>query len=507
MCREFLKRVPSSVEGMRLLASIGSRLGVLDDADFLLASAIKFAPDNIQLRIDYIQILRKRQQFLPALEQAKTLLSSAPENPQFQSIYAVESMQTGDFDIALEYFEKVLKQLPGDPVTLTSRGHALKTNGSFQQAVASYQEAINSQSQYGEAYYALANLKTYRFTEIEIEQMLVQDKNPDLLHQDRIFICFALGKAYEDQADYKQSFSYYERGNQLKLAQSRYKRAQMTDELSAQIDVCTESLFKRHRLSGCLAADPIFVVGLPRSGSTLLEQILSSHSQVDGTMELPNIMSLSHKLRRGGTLDGVSKYPEVLSKMDPDQLRSFGESYISDTLIHRDGAPFFIDKMPNNFRHIGLIKLILPNAKIIDARRHPLACCFSAYKQLFAEGQEFTYGLEEVGNYYRDYVQLMAHWDKVLPGFVLRVQHEEVVADLEHQVARLLDFCGLPFEESCLRFFETKRKIRTPSSEQVRQPIYNDALEQWRNFEEYLQPLKQALGSEIMMPELTAANK
>ena len=264
------------------------------------------------------------------------------------------------------------------------------------------------------------------------------------------------------------------------------------DDLQRQIEVCTPDLFDNNK--GHDAPDPIFILGLPRAGSTLLEQILSSHSQVDGTLELPNILTMAHKLGRGKQLTANNRYPDVLKELKGEQLRAMGEEFIRDTAIHRQGAPYFIDKMPNNFRHIGLIRLILPNAKIIDARRHPMACCFSGFKQLFAEGQEFTYSLSDIGQYYRDYVELMAHWDEVLPGFVYRVQHEELVADPEGNIRSLLDFCGLPFEESCLNFHETERAVRTPSSEQVRQPIFTSSLDQWSRFEPYLETLKAALG-------------
>jgi hypothetical protein len=311
---------------------------------------------------------------------------------------------------------------------------------------------------------------------------------------DRIYLLFALGKAFEDLGSFETSFEYYEQGNRLKKTQSRYDAEKMSADLAAQSSKCTNDLFTQKFGAGCRAPDPIFIVGLPRSGSTLLEQILASHSQVNGTLELPNILSLSQRLRRRGRQEDSNGYPEILGDLSDQELEEFGKDYINDTLIHRQGAPFFIDKMPNNFRHIGLIQLILPNARIIDARRHPMSCCFSGFKQLFAEGQEFTYGLPEVGAYYRDYVHLMDHWDSVLPGKVLRVQYEDVVADLEGQVRRLLDHCGLPFEAACLNYHETERSVRTPSSEQVRQPIYDSGLEAWRPFEPFLTPLKTALG-------------
>ena len=507
ICRQFLRKVPHHVEGMRLLADIGVRLGVLEDAEFLLESALKFEPDNARVRIDYIQALRKRQKFAAALEQARLLLATAPDNPQFKSLFAIESMQTGDYETALSTFDEILAQLPADPVTLTSKGHALKTCGDYEDAVEAYQAVIRSTPHHGEAYYSLANLKVYSFSDAEIEEMHAQESNSNLSHMDRVHLNFALGKAYEDRGDFATSFRYYEQGNRLKKLQTTYRAEQMTEDLKAQRDVCTAELFERRSGCGYEALDPIFIVGLPRAGSTLLEQILSSHSQVDGTLELPNILSLSQRLRRRARQEGTTQYPGILDELSDEELEAFGKEYIDDTRIHRQDAPFFIDKMPNNFRHIGLVHLILPNAKIIDARRHPMACCFSGYKQLFAEGQEFTYDLEDVGLYYRDYVDLMDHWDTVLPGKVLRVQYEDVVNDTVHEVRRILDYCGLPYEDACVNFHETKRSVRTPSSEQVRQPIYTSGLEQWRNYEAWLEPLKSALGPVLDRYPIPAATE
>lgn len=494
LCREILKKVPHNVEAMRLLADIGIRLGVLDDAEFLLESAVKIEPQNVLARIDYIKALRKRQKFVAALEQAKRLLGTSPDNPTYQSLYAVECMQTGDYDAAIATFNQILEKLPGDPITLTSKGHAHKTCGRYDAAVSSYREALASQPEYGEAYYSLANLKIYSFNDSQVNEMRAQESSGNLSHMDRVYLCFALGKAYEDQGDFETSFEFYERGNRLKKSQGGYKAAEMSADLKRQHKACTTELFARRPLAGHDAPDPIFVLGLPRAGSTLLEQILSSHSQVDGTLELPNILSLSQRLRRAGRRGDSASYPDILNELSDKERNEFGEQFISDTRVHRQGAAFFIDKMPNNFRHIGLIQLILPNAKLIDARRHPMACCFSGFKQLFAEGQQFTYDLDDLGQYYKDYVELMDHWDKVLPGKVLRVHYEDVVADLEPQVRRILEYCGLPFEDACLNFHKTKRSVRTPSSEQVRQPIYKSGLEQWRAFEPWLDPLKNALG-------------
>lgn len=497
LCRAFLKKIPHHVEAMRLLADIGMRLGILEDAEFLLHSASVLAPDNIPIHIDYVQVLRKRQQHLAAKEQARRLLGREPSNPQFQSIYAVQCMQSGQFDEALATFDELLKVLPNDPITLTSQGHALKTKGESASAITSYQQAIAAYPRHGEAYFSLANLKTYRFSDEEIQQMLALQQDDNLSFMERVHLCFALGKAFEDKKDVKQSFAFYEQGNHLKKSQSRYEAGQITKELELQREHVTAKLLREKRDFGHASSDPIFIVGMPRSGSTLIEQILSSHSQVDGTLELPNILSLSQRLRRH-TVNGIAPgYPQVLELLNRKELARFGLEFIEDTRSHRQCAPLFIDKMPNNFRHIGLIKLMLPRAKIIDSRRNPLDCCFSGFKQLFAEGQEFSYSLADIGQYYRDYVRLMNHWDDVLPGFVLRVNNEDVIADLEREVFRLLEFCGLPFEQACLDFHKTQRNIRTPSSEQVRRPVNSAGVGQWRKYSSLLDPLKQSLGAEL----------
>jgi tetratricopeptide (TPR) repeat protein len=494
MCRAYLQANPKDVEAMRVLAEIGSRLGVLEDAEFLLESAVEFAPNHVDARIDHIRVLRRRQKYEKALEQAKHLYARDPKNPVFASQLAIERMQTGDYEKAVALFDQVLKSAPNDPATLTSRGHALKTWGQSEQAIASYQAAVKAQPNHGDAWYALANLKTYTFSEDELERMRRQEDAPGQPLQNRINLCFAIAKACEDRKAHDEAFSYYERGNALKKHQTRYTSDQMDAEFEAQKAACTPALFEAQGGKGDPSPDPIFIVGLPRAGSTLLEQILASHSQVDGTLELPNILSISHALRGRNKSAQGSRYPQNLHDLDADKLAELGRKYIEETAIHRKGAPFFTDKMPNNFRHIGLIKLILPNAKIIDARRAPLACCFSGFKQLFAEGQEFTYGLDEVGRYYRGYVDLMDHWDQVLPGEVLRVIYEDVVKDLEGQVRRILDFCGLEFEPACVEFHKTEREVRTASSEQVRRPINTSGLEAFKPYEAHLDPLKDALG-------------
>lgn len=499
LVRAFLQKHPHNVEAMRLLADIGSRLGVHEDADLLLESAMELEPDNVQLRIDYIQVLRKRQKYGAALDQAKSLLAHDPNSPVFQSLFAIESMQAGDYETALEAFEKVLAQRPDDPATLTSRGHALKTHGRSDDAIASYRAALRADAHNGDAWYALANLKTYRFSDDELRHMQTVQQSPDLSYMSRVHIAFALGKAFEDRRDYALAFESYQTGNALKQKQTRYTTEQMLAEFDAQKTYCSKDVLGVQGDKGCPAPDPIFIVGLPRAGSTLIEQILASHSQVDGTLELPNILSLAHRLRGRNLISDRDRYPRILAELSAEELTTLGERYLEDTKIHRKGAAYFTDKMPNNFRHLGLIHLILPNAKIIDARRAPLDCCWSAYKQLFAEGQEFTYGLEDIGHYYRGYVDLMDHWESVLPsGRILRVQHEDVLDDLEGEVRRILDYCNLPFETACIEFYKTDRAVRTASSEQVRRPINRGGQDQWKPFEPFLDPLKMALGPSLL---------
>ncbi len=493
LCRNYLQKMPHHVEAMRLLASIGVKMHVLDDAEFLLESCVEFYPNNTVVRFDYADVLYKRQKFAESLEQAEKLHNEDPTNLAFSMIMANCYVGAGNIEAALSIYNKVLQQTPDNPNVLLMLAHALKAVDKVDEAIAAYQKAYKSKPDFGDAFWSLANLKTYRFSDAEINIMQHRQTDEKTALVDRFHFCFALGKAFEDKKDYAVSMEYYQLGNSLKKQQSRYKSEHIDEEFQTQTDTCTSSLFALKKGSGNTAADPIFIVGLPRAGSTLLEQILSSHSQVDGTMELPNIASIVNKLNGRQRVDEEHRYPGNLHELSPELLAKIGEEYINSTQIYRQNAPYFIDKMPNNFRHIGLIHLILPNAKIIDARRHPMACCFSGFKQLFAEGQEFTYGQEEIGRYYKGYTKLMAHWEEVLPGRVLRVQYEDVVDDLDTQVKRILDYCGLPFEDACLEFHKTVRAVKTPSSEQVRQPIYKTGLEQWKNFEPYLGALKKAL--------------
>ena len=495
LCRKFLMQNKKNVEGMRLLASLGVAADVLDDAEFLLEKALEYEPYNNFARKDYMEVLYRRQKYQQSLEQAEILKNKEPHNIKYQIAYANQSVALGNYNVALKIYEKANKVMPNDAELQLVHGHALKTIGNVDAAINAYRKSFEAKNDYGDAYWSLANLKTYNFKTSEVKLMQEKEASPTIITTDRIHICFALGKHYENKKQFKQSFEYYERGNSLQRSQQHYKKEQITDILALQHKYCNQSLFDKKKDMGCTAPDPIFIVGLPRAGSTLLEQILASHSKVDGTLELPNIPSLAYRLAGRKTIDETPDYPENLATLNEEQLKAFGKNYLDDTRIHREKAPYFIDKMPNNFRHIALIHLILPNAKIIDARRTPMACCFSGFKQLFASGQQFSYGLEEIGTYYKDYIKLMNHWDKMLPGKILRVQYEDVVADLKKEVIRILDYCGLPFEENCINFHQTERNIRTPSSEQVRQPIYKSGLEQWKNYETWLGPLKKALNN------------
>jgi tetratricopeptide (TPR) repeat protein len=497
--RAYLRTSPQDVEGMRLLARIGMALDVLDDAEFLLESVLAFAPDYHLARYEYVLVLLKRHRNAKALAEAKTLLRADAQNRDYRAVYATACLALADYDEAIRTYRQLSEEAPEAADLHLSIGHALKTLGRQPEAIAAYWSAAQVNPSFGDAYWSLANLKTYRFADDDIARMRAQEALADIGPADRYHLCFALGKALEDRGEYEESFAYYARGNALKKEEIRYRPETTERNARLQMSVFTRDFLASRQGVGCPRPDPIFIVGLPRAGSTLLEQILASHSQVEGTMELADITRLVVRLHGRVYDEFAPLYPANLRDIPPDRLLAFGEKYLADTQIYRFGKPFFIDKNPNNFRHIGLIHLILPNARIIDARREPMACCFSNFKQLFAAGQEFTYGLEDIARYYRTYVALMAHWDSVLPDKILRVQHEDVVTDLEGNVRRLLDFCGLPFEPSCLAFHKTERSVRTASSEQVRQPIYRDGLDQWRHFAPWLGELAQALATPVSM--------
>ncbi len=494
LCRNFLHENPADVIAIRLLADIGMKVGVYADAENLLERCLELAPDFSLARLNYAQVLEKREKLDLALVQVERLLEAEPEKFTLLVLRGAILTKLGDFERALPLYEFLLSHFPARPRISMFYGHALKTVGQQQRAIAAYRQAISLQPSFGDAWWSLANLKTFRFEDDDIEAMRLEIGRSTCSQDDYLHLCFALGKALEGRKQYDESFHYYQLGNGIKEDASGYEADDTEQGVQRLKAVCSREFFSAAEGHGNPSPDPIFIVGLPRSGSTLLEQILASHSQVDGTKELAFILAMVRRLGGKRKKSELSRYPEILTELSASRLSDLGQEYIDRSRIQRGTAPFFIDKMPNNFLHVGLIHLILPNAKIIDARRHPMAACFSSYTQHFARGQSFTYGLSNIGRYYRDYVELMDHWDDVLPEKVLRVQYEDVVADTEAQVRRLLDYCELPFEENCLQFYETERAVRTASSEQVRQPIYSGALEHWRKYEKYLDELKVSLG-------------
>ena len=497
LLRAFLVRNGHHVEAMRLLARIGIERDVLDDAQLLLEGVLELAPDYRAARADYVRVLNERHLYSEAQVQAEKLLAADPANRDFRILHALACVGLGQHERAIGEYRALLEGAAQPADLHLSIAHSLKTLGRSTEAIAEYRAAAAARHDFGDAYWSLANLKTYRFEDAEVTAMRAAEAAPATSAADRYHLCFALGKALEDRGEYAESFRFYERGNALRRAESRYRPEVHEQNTRLQIEVCTPELFARHKDAGAAAADPIFIVGLPRSGSTLVEQILASHSQVEGTYELADVPRIVVDLRGRAADAADPRYPAVLAQMSDGDLRRLGEKYLSDTRIYRTGRPRFIDKMPNNFRHIGLIHLMLPNATIIDARREPMACCFGNFKQLFARGQEFTYGIEDIARYYRTYLELMHHWERVLPGRVLRVQHEDLVEDLEGNVRRLLAHCGLGYESACVEFYKTERSVRTASSEQVRQPIYREGLDQWRHYEPWLGPLRAALGDAL----------
>ena len=498
--RAYLLEHGDHVEAMRLLARIGIELDVLDDAELLLDAVLKLAPSYHPARHDLARTLLKRHKHVRALEELEKLLKADPENRSYRTIYATACIGLGNDERALGMYRALLAETPQAADVQLSVGHVLKTLGRPHESIDAYRAAAALRPSFGDAYWSLANLKTYRFTDEELARMRAEEAAANTQLADRYHLCFALAKGLEDRGEFAEAFAYYERGNALKKSELRYRPEPVERNTRLQKAVCTREFFAARADAGAASNAPIFIVGLPRAGSTLLEQILASHSQVEGTMELADVPRLVQELQGREADDENPLYPRVLEDLSPDAFRRLGEKYLSDTLVYRSGKPRFIDKMPNNFRHVGLIHLMLPNAKIIDARREPMACCFSNFKQLFASGQEFTYSIEDIARYYRTYIELMHHWDAALPGRVLHVQHEDVVDSLESNVRRILEFCGLDFEPACLEFYKNERSVRTASSEQVRQPIFKEGLDQWRNFEPWLSPLKAALGDRLPRP-------
>jgi len=493
---DFLHKNGSHVEALRLLGRIAHHRNHLEEAGNLFEQVLSVAPGYRAARADYARTLIEQQRHTEAQQQVETLLKLEPGNWDYLSLSAISHAGLGQHERAITTYRRVLAAAPDWAHLYLLLGNSLKAVGCQQEAIDSYRTAAIRRPGFGDAYWSLANLKTYRFSVDEIGQMACVEAAPATQVVDRYHLCFALGKALEDRAEYAQSWRYYERGNSLKSTHSPYDPQSMETEADSQIEACTSDFFTARAGFGCGTADhtPIFIVGLPRSGSTLIEQILASHSKIEGTQELPTVGRIVQELNGHAPNSRNRRYPATLANLDRRDFYRLGERYLRETRAYARGRPLFIDKMPNNFRHIGLIHLMLPTAKIIDVRRDPMACCFSNLKQLYARGQEFTYSIDSIARYYKSYLRLMNHWDEALPRQVLRICYEDVVENLEANVLRLLDFCELEPEPGCLQFYNTGRSISTASSEQVRRPIFRTGLTNWRHFEPWLGPLKEALG-------------
>ena len=493
--KKHLYQKPTDVPAIRMLAEVAIRCGQDAEAEKLLLRCLELAPSFTAARYNYALLLQRREDSPRALVEIERCLAEDPDRPGYRNLAAVILGRVGEFSRASEMYARLLAEYPDQARVWLSYGHVLKTEGRQEESIEAYRTSIERDPQLGEAYWSIANLKTFRFEQSDLSAMKQQMEDTGLSDKNRWHLYFALGKAYEDAADYEQSFRHYADGNALYLSGHSYDSEFITTRTERLMKGFSREYFAERQGLGAAAADPIFIIGMPRAGSTLLEQILSCHSAIEGTSELPDMITLAHQLREEADSREIAAYADVLAQKNSDELRELGDLYIERTRIHRKtDRPFFIDKMPNNFLYLGIIQTILPNAKIIDARRHPLGCCFSNFKQFYAKGQNFSYSLEDVGSFYRDYVHLMAHFDEVLPGRIHRVFYEDTVADTEKVVRDLLEYCGLDYEPECLRFFENQRPVRTASSEQVRQPINRQGVEQWQNFEPWLDPLKTSLG-------------
>jgi predicted Zn-dependent protease len=471
----------------RLLGEAYLRQGRYPDAEVLFARCLELDPEHDGARFSYADALFRQQKATDALPQVERLLARRPDDPAYLNLLAACLALVGEDARVIALYDRLLADYPKQPRLWLNYGHTLRAVGRRDDAVAAYRQCLALAPALGDAYWSLANLKVGGLTPADETAMASALSQIGLTADDRLHLHFALGKALEDRAEPAGAFDNYARGAALRRSETPYDADEMTAQTRRAQTLYSAEFFAERAGAGSLTGAPIFIVGLPRSGSTLIEQILASHSQVEGTMELPNIGLIARGFAPG--------YPEAVARLTQGELTALGEGYIAATRIHQKlGRAHFIDKMPNNFLHIGLIQLILPHARIVDARRHPLGSGFSAFKQHFAQGQAFSYDLADIGRYYRDYVELMAHFDTVLPGRIHRVIYEDVIEDTEREVRRLLDYCGLPFEDGCLAFYDNARAVRTVSSEQVRRPIFRQGLDQWRAYEPWLGPLKAALG-------------
>ena len=492
LCRQVLQKNPGHVDALRMLGLIAAAAGDLEDAEHLLRQALENAPDHVSAMFELGRVLKELDQHEQAIEVYREIVKLQPDNPKAHFRLAGVLGPAALTELSAAAYQRCLDLAPQHAGAWLGLGHMLKTLGRQDEGIQAYQRCLELEPDFGEAYYSLANLKTYRFDDAQIQEMKERVASESVKEVSEVNFLFALAKAYEDRGDFDQAWHYYEQGNDKQRILVSYDPVQTETVNNDLIAFFNAEFFKEHLNSGNPDRSPIFVLGMPRSGSTLVEQIIASHSQVEGTSELPYIGRISKSLNRNRA-DGM-RYPQVLSELEPRHFHRLGQDYLQMAAMHRvGGTPRFIDKMPNNFPSVGLIHTILPNAKIIDARRHPMDACLGNLKQLYAKGQTFSYDQNDIGEYYLQYQRMMDHWDEVLPGKVLRVQYEDTVADLESQVLRILEYLELPWEDGCLNFYDTERAVRTASSEQVRQPIYTSGVGFWRNYEPYLEELQEVL--------------
>lgn len=502
----FLEKRAADAMALYLMAETQIRLDRREDAEALFAQCVRLAPDFTPARYSYASTLAQLNRPEAALAQVERLLSSDARNPLYRNLKAQVLSGMGDHAWALQVYRGVAEDFPHSPDAWIEYGSALRSAGQRKQSIDAYRKAIELRPAAGGAYWRLANVREHNFADAELAQMQSQLARADVSGDDRMYLHYALGRALGDRGEYKSSFENYARANAIERAGIDYDPDGLTNHVRDSKALFTSGFFEARAGTGCDAPGPIFIVGMQRAGSTLIEQILACHSAVEATAELPNISLLAEHIGEKLAPERRSRYPEVLAQLDAATLRSFGAQYLENTRAQRKlGRPFFTDKMPYNFLHLGLIHLILPNAKIIDARRHPLGCCFSNFSMHFKSGALFGCRLSELGRAYSDYVALMAHFDSVLPGRVHRVFYEELVAAPETEIAKLLSYLELPFEEGCLAFHKSNRAMDSASSEQVRQPLYSDAVDRWRHYEPWLGPLKTALGN--VLDEYPVASK
>lgn len=493
-----LRQDATDVAAIRMLAEVAGRIGRYGDAEKLLSRALDLAPAFGAARANLATVFYKQNRFAEAIATLNAVIGEDPDNPAHANLKAAALGRVGGYDEAITLYQELTERFPGHAKLWMSYGHMLKTVGRQDDSIAAYRRAIAADPGLGEIWWSLANLKTIRFdaTDRGAMETALLDVEPaaTMREDDRLHLHFALGKAYDDAGEVESAFRHYAAGNAIRAGQLGYDAAETTAMVDMAIETFTAEFFAARANLGNPAPDPVFILGLPRAGSTLIEQILASHSAIEGTMELPDIPSLALALGRDKMGD-ARRWVEALSETPSHQFANLGAEFLARTAVQRKTAkPFYIDKLPNNWLYVPFIRLILPNAKIVDARRHPLDCCFSNFRQHFAKGQAFSYDLSDIGAYYRDYVRLMAHVDAVLPGKVHRVIHEALLDDPEAEVRAILAYLDQPFEEACLAFHANERAVRTASSEQVRRPINRDGVDQWRPYAAWLDPLKAALG-------------